>query len=78
MVFDKIIELFLALPRLVLDSLPTIKFEMPADIMATVYDFFEVAGYFLPLRSICTLLGIKLSLWLMMNMFALLRKVTGR
>lgn len=61
MITDKIIDVFLALPLLLIDSLPEVNFSIPDHVMNGVSAFLLNIGYFVPIKELMPILIISLS-----------------
>lgn len=62
MITDKIIDVLLALPLLLIDSLPEVDFHIPDDIMNGVSVFLLNIAYFAPIKELLPILIISLSI----------------
>lgn len=62
MIFDAIIEFFLAPIRAILSALPTIGFSLPDGVFNSIVDTCAFIGYVLPINSICICLSLRISL----------------
>lgn len=77
MIFDAIIEFFLFLPKMVVNSLPTIRVAFPDNFMNNIINFFEMLGFFLPLGTFVAMIAANVALYTMRITFSIVKKVTG-
>lgn len=62
MITETILNVLCSPLLLLLDILPSVSVTIPDSIFAQLDSFFGLLGYVFPMASLCTILGIKISL----------------
>ena len=62
MITEAILNIFMIIPQLIVDLLPTIDYTLPTDLFDTVTSVFYGLGYVLPLVRLTPIIAIDLSL----------------
>lgn len=75
MITDKIIDVLLALPLLLIDSLPEVDFKIPDNVMNGVSVFLLNLGYFVPFKELMPILVISLSVKIFQIAWALVIRI---
>ena len=75
MITDKIIDVLLALPLLLIDSLPEVDFKIPDNVINGVSAFLLNLGYFLPFKELMPILVISLSVKIFQIAWALVIRI---
>lgn len=64
MLFDSIVNVLLSPVKLILNTIPVIDVAIPDGVMAMIFEIFKIAGYFLPIKTISIVLGLKLMMYM--------------
>ena len=62
MITEAILNIFMIIPQLIVDLLPTIDYTLPTDLFDTITSVFYGLGYVLPLVRLVPIIAIDLSL----------------
>lgn len=63
MILDTLFRVLTIPLKALLSVLPSLNIEIPADVFLQINEFIKMACYFLPVKTIVVILGLKLAMW---------------